>query len=592
MSNSRSTKAHVYAIDFTAVASGKRIASTKRKLRWRVGFTNMDALANGETGSDCRGEEHDITFIWSVYTGKRLVLADGQEVHYSVQKGNIFEFSWTMRGNHVLKIVAHANPPVGRNSQITYRQYDFFIDGQSYFRMIKMHRLGLNPDDAGIPDKEYSMAMSSRAGGAQLHVRYDSKVTGSAKKGYITDLETPHNADEEDAYLAEAIKNSMEDQDETKAIEPEQPVVRREMNQGNDLLDFTSGPAPSVLALPPSEAATAGLFPGPRMVQPVTIPVVSQPVLTSPPPMEPIAPPMVPSTGSAPMVPPMVAPTAPPPVYSLSQPSPYTQAPIPALANSLQGGPTYTAAPVSALPHNLSHQLVQTQPTASNMYALPVVNPPAPASMSFTSSATTTAPIACAPFNGSTVDTSAAGLGTDAKSAYEKLATMDPLGLVDKPPANRANPFENTFTAAAPAPTLAGIKAMSQTIEKKHVMQVSPENTSTSNALIMTGNQNNNWGLNNNLTQTGTTNQPLPYPGTLQNQALGTSTFQTSNTNQPLPYPGTLQNQALGTAAVTTQPGYNQQQYQQQYTSQQGQSNGQQQSNTQAGYGQTQHQQQ
>jgi len=208
------------------------------------------------------------------------------------------------------------------------------------------------------------------------------------------------------------------------------------------------------------------------------------------------------------------------------------------------------------------------------MYAPSVVKPPAPASMSFTSS----------------TDTSTAGLGTDAKSAYDKLATMDPLGLVDKPPAHRANPFENTFTAAAPAPTLAGIKAMTQTLEKKHVMQVSPENTSTSNALIMTGNQNNNWGLNNNVTQTGTTNHPLPYPGTLQNQALGTSAFQTSTTNQPLPYPGTLQNQALGTAAATTQPGYNQQQSQQQYAPQQGQYYGQQQSNTQAGYGQTQHQ--
>jgi len=573
MSNSRSSKAHVYAIDFTAVASGKRIASTKRKLRWRIGFTNKDALANGETGSDCRGEEHDITFIWSVYTGKRLVLADGQEVHYSVQKGSIFEFSWTMRGNHVLKIVAHANPPVGRSAQITYRQYDFFIDGQSYFRMIKMHRLGLNPDDAGIPDKEYSMAMSSRTGRPQLHMRYDSKVTGSAKKGYITDLETPHNADEEDAYLAEAIKNSMKDQDDTKAIEPEHHVVRREMNQGSDLLDFSSGPTPSALALPPSEAATAALFPGPRMVQPVTLPVVVSPPLMAPiaPPM---APPMAPPTGPAPMAPPMVAPTAPAPVYSLSQPSPYTQAPQPALANSLQVGPTYTAAPVNALPHNLSHAPIQTQPTASNMYAPSVVKPPAPASMSFTSS----------------TDTSTAGLGTDAKSAYDKLATMDPLGLVDKPPAHRANPFENTFTAAAPAPTLAGIKAMTQTLEKKHVMQVSPENTSTSNALIMTGNQNNNWGLNNNVTQTGTTNHPLPYPGTLQNQALGTSAFQTSTTNQPLPYPGTLQNQALGTAAATTQPGYNQQQSQQQYAPQQGQYYGQQQSNTQAGYGQTQHQ--
>ena len=73
----------------------------------RFGFTNQDALAAGETGTACRGEEHDITLIWSLTSGKRLVLADGQEVHYSNSRSQVFDFSWTMRGNHVLKVIAH-----------------------------------------------------------------------------------------------------------------------------------------------------------------------------------------------------------------------------------------------------------------------------------------------------------------------------------------------------------------------------------------------------------------------------------------------------------------------------------------------------
>ena len=70
----------------------------------RFGFANPEALANGLTGTACRGEEHDVTLVWSVASGKRLVLADGHEVHYSVSRSGILDFSWTMRGNHVLKI--------------------------------------------------------------------------------------------------------------------------------------------------------------------------------------------------------------------------------------------------------------------------------------------------------------------------------------------------------------------------------------------------------------------------------------------------------------------------------------------------------
>ena len=88
----------------------------------------MEAIQASESGTACRGEEHDVTLVWSITSGKRLILADGHEVHYSMVCGQTFEFSWTMKGNHVLKVITHAAPPAQRI--LGFRQYDFFIDRQ------------------------------------------------------------------------------------------------------------------------------------------------------------------------------------------------------------------------------------------------------------------------------------------------------------------------------------------------------------------------------------------------------------------------------------------------------------------------------
>jgi hypothetical protein len=107
--------------------------------RW--GFASNEALSQGQTGIACRGEEHDVTMVWSLTSGKRQITVDGQEVHYSSNRAGIVDFSWTMRGNHILKVVAHANPPLSATPN--FRQYDFFVDGQSFFDMPKVYELGL-----------------------------------------------------------------------------------------------------------------------------------------------------------------------------------------------------------------------------------------------------------------------------------------------------------------------------------------------------------------------------------------------------------------------------------------------------------------
>jgi len=190
--SSRSTANRpLYAIDFTAVACGKRIANTKRRVRWRFGFANPDALAAGETGTACRGEEHDITMVWSVTSGKRLILADGQEVHYSNSRSAVIDFSWTMRGNHVLKVVAHATAPMSVDPG--FRQYDFFVDGRSFFTFPKVYRLGLTggrtvSHDGGGRTVSHDGGGKARTGMAESSDR--------RKSDGIAQIEAPHNHDE------------------------------------------------------------------------------------------------------------------------------------------------------------------------------------------------------------------------------------------------------------------------------------------------------------------------------------------------------------------------------------------------------------
>jgi hypothetical protein len=160
----------------------------------RFGFANPEAIRSGQTGTACRGEEHDVTLVWSLTSGKRIVLADGQEVHFSNSRSNVFEYTWTMKGNQVLKIIAHAAPPLSPTPG--FRQYDFFVNGQTFFSFPKVFRIGLAPNDPRgqlSPVSPTGMAESTRnhrnPGGA-------GGMGGPRRPSNIANLEAPGNPDE------------------------------------------------------------------------------------------------------------------------------------------------------------------------------------------------------------------------------------------------------------------------------------------------------------------------------------------------------------------------------------------------------------
>jgi len=90
-------------------------------------------------------------------------------------------------------VVAHASPPLSPTPG--FRQYDFFVNGQSFFTFPKVFRLGLtagDPRGASSPVSPARMAESSRRSGQGPPRRITS--------GDIGNIEAPGNTDEVGLY--------------------------------------------------------------------------------------------------------------------------------------------------------------------------------------------------------------------------------------------------------------------------------------------------------------------------------------------------------------------------------------------------------
>mmetsp|Transcript_6675 Transcript_6675/g.9837 ORF Transcript_6675/g.9837 Transcript_6675/m.9837 type:complete len:589 (-) Transcript_6675:483-2249(-) len=483
----------LYAIDFTAVACGKRIANTKRRVRWRFGFANPDALAAGETGTACRGEEHDVTMVWSVTSGKRLILADGQEVHYSNSRSAVIDFSWTMRGNHVLKVIAHATAPMSADPG--FRQYDFFVDGRSFFTFPKVYRLGLSGSRTVSPRAEGQRAITTAGGGKM------AESSGRRKASSIAAVETPHNRDEEDAYLAEAIKASLEEQSAPAAAKsPEKPKVSSEA--ADLLIDFMDDWNATGNTLPPAPAPAApaggsdqwALAPAP--VQNNQWAVAAAPAAPA---ADAWAQPAAPAFAAPPATPAYSAapsnPFSPPPAQQQQQQSnfgmqndPFSggQQQPPAFASPQPSvGMTASAPGPFAAPSNVFSPAPPAPAAAAPVSQPPITSngsmgnqqPPAPANVPLTMGNLSS--------DGLLGNGVAATDGSMADKALQNLmGSIDSFGITGSA-AKPSNPFDtNNITNNQ---TLGEIKSSSP---KKPVMNAAPPR-----AMVMSNNQSGNWGM-------------------------------------------------------------------------------------------------
>lgn len=132
----------LYQVDYNVHNSGKTVAVTKRRITWRFGVANPTALADGLSGVDCRGHEHEVKLVWSITSGKRSVILDGQEVHFSQGKAlreNKFCFQFHEWG-HAFYLIAHVAPPIQKTPD--FKMNELLIDGKSFHAFPKIYQLG------------------------------------------------------------------------------------------------------------------------------------------------------------------------------------------------------------------------------------------------------------------------------------------------------------------------------------------------------------------------------------------------------------------------------------------------------------------
>ena len=121
-------------------------------LHRQFGFTDGSSISTTPTGPGERGEEHEVTLIWSLMSGKTKVLWNKEDIsdtltNRHVQESSVgasdkVEFQWETTTGETITIQAHANQDPARP------QYDLQIDGMSFFRLPHISDLSGQSDDA------------------------------------------------------------------------------------------------------------------------------------------------------------------------------------------------------------------------------------------------------------------------------------------------------------------------------------------------------------------------------------------------------------------------------------------------------------
>mmetsp|Transcript_31767 Transcript_31767/g.47451 ORF Transcript_31767/g.47451 Transcript_31767/m.47451 type:complete len:242 (-) Transcript_31767:130-855(-) len=135
-----------YQIDYASANCGRIVPMSKRRIRFKYGYTNMPAIYDGLSGQDCRGAEHEVSIMWSLSSGKQSIQYDGEVVYVNVcdLADGKMTHSWHDKDGHYLKVIVHSlSTSLKQTQDAEWRQYDLFIDGISYFKAPKIFEIGV-----------------------------------------------------------------------------------------------------------------------------------------------------------------------------------------------------------------------------------------------------------------------------------------------------------------------------------------------------------------------------------------------------------------------------------------------------------------
>ena len=215
-----------YQIDYSVKNTSKTFGFSKKKITFKFGIANPPAVASGASGAACRGSEHEIIFIWSLNSGKRQILCDGKDVHYSETGQNGWTADQVFQHHFELRVAGLSGPlrahlitqPANRDVP-HINPFDLRLNGVSYFAMPQIFQLGT----------------------PQMVVR---PVKGKGKMSHLRGRGYSNNRNDDDAYLSPA---------ERQAIAAAKLASMQEMNRPahsapavvDDLISFdTPAPAP------------------------------------------------------------------------------------------------------------------------------------------------------------------------------------------------------------------------------------------------------------------------------------------------------------------------------------------------------------
>jgi hypothetical protein len=222
-----------YQIDYAVHNTAKTLGFSKKKVTFKFGFANESSIRQGLNGPACRGSEHELIFIWSLATGKRQLLLDNKDVHYSESGQNgwttdrAWQHSFSLRDSTGATFRIHFSSQPASKEIPNSRPFDLRIAGISYFRFNQIYQLGT----------------------PEMSVGHQNASSGSGRsRGSSAD----HMSPEERQQLAIAKLESLKDIREKKDIQqnelpiaqppspPTQPLQRVE----DSLISFDDDPPP------------------------------------------------------------------------------------------------------------------------------------------------------------------------------------------------------------------------------------------------------------------------------------------------------------------------------------------------------------
>jgi hypothetical protein len=150
-----------YQIDYSEKNVAKSIGFSKKCINFKFGLadlsacginsdgTRLESSSEQQTGPACRGSEHDVTFLWSLKSGKRQLLLDGIVLHYSESNLNgwtqdrEWQFAFPVRDRTSgLVFRAHFLSQPVRSDVPNMKPYELRLAGCSYFHFNPIFALG------------------------------------------------------------------------------------------------------------------------------------------------------------------------------------------------------------------------------------------------------------------------------------------------------------------------------------------------------------------------------------------------------------------------------------------------------------------